>query len=87
MLGVLLSTRMRDSWSTGYCWFDYTARKSFDVDIIYWAALHEGGAGVESLDDKVRAEMESFTETKMEQLKLYKDECTARLFFSWGADM
>jgi hypothetical protein len=52
--------------------------KSFDVDAIYWAALHDGGAGVELLDDKARAEMESFTQTKMAQLKLYKAECTAR---------
>lgn len=73
-----LSTRMRDSWRTGRFWFDYAARKSFDVDTIYWAALHTDGAGVELLDDKARAEMESFTETKMEQLKAYKEECTAR---------
>ncbi|QKX58011.1 uncharacterized protein TRUGW13939_05131 [Talaromyces rugulosus] len=73
-----LSTRMRYSWRTGRFWFDYAARKSFDVDMIYWAALHNGGAGVELLDDKTRTEMESFTQTKMEQLKVYKEECTAR---------
>ncbi|GKZ25558.1 hypothetical protein AbraIFM66951_001330 [Aspergillus brasiliensis] len=58
--GPSLSTRMRDSWRTGRFWFDYAARKSFDVDIIYCAALHHGGTGVELLDDKMRAEMESF---------------------------
>ncbi|CAG7918904.1 unnamed protein product [Penicillium olsonii] len=36
------------------------------------------GAGVELLDDKARAEMEPFTQLKMEQLKAYKEECTAR---------
>jgi hypothetical protein len=30
-----LSTRMRDSWRTGRFWFDYAARKSFEVDMIY----------------------------------------------------
>jgi hypothetical protein len=76
--GPSLSARMRDSWRTGRFWFDYAARKSFDVDTIYWAALHNDGAGVELLDDKARAEMEPFTQIKMEQLKAYKEECTAR---------
>ncbi|CAG8036535.1 unnamed protein product [Penicillium olsonii] len=73
-----LSARMCDSWRTGRFWFDYAARKSFDVDTIYWAALHNDGAGVELLDDKARAEMEPFTQLKMEQLKAYKEECSAR---------
>ncbi|KAJ5158675.1 uncharacterized protein N7500_008326 [Penicillium coprophilum] len=76
-LGPSLSTRMRDSWRTGRFWFNYAARKSFDVDSIYWAALHDG-AGFESLEDKTRAEMESFTRMKMEQLEAYKEECAAR---------
>lgn len=76
--GPSLSTRMRDSWRTGRFWFDYAARKSFEVDIVYWATLHKDGAGVEWLDDKARAEMEPFTQIKMEQLKAYKEECTAR---------
>ena len=80
--GLSLSTRMRDSWTTGRFWFDYAARKSFDVDTIYWAALHKDGAGIELLDDKARAEMEPFTQIKMEQLKAYEEECTAR--FSSG---
>lgn len=77
-VGLSLSTRMRDSWRTGRFWFDYAARKSFDVDTIYWAALHRDGAGIELLDDEVRAEMEPFSKMKMEQLKAYKEECTAR---------
>lgn len=73
-----LSTRMRDSWSTGRFWFNYAARKSFDVDTIYWAALHNDGAGVDLLDNKAREELEPFKQIKMEQLKAYKEECTAR---------
>lgn len=69
---------MRESWRTGRFWFNYAARKSFEVDAVYWAALHDDGTGVELLDDKARAEMESFTQKKMEQLKAYKEECTAR---------
>ncbi|KAJ6103736.1 hypothetical protein N7486_003958 [Penicillium sp. IBT 16267x] len=76
--GPSLSTRMRDSCRTGRFWFDYAARKSFNVDTIYWAALHNDGAGVELLDDKARAEVESFPQIKMEQLRAYKEECTAR---------
>ncbi|KAJ5969494.1 hypothetical protein N7501_005742 [Penicillium viridicatum] len=76
--GPSLSARMRDLWRTGRFWFDYAARKRFDVDTIYWAVIHNDGAGVELLDDKARAEMEPFTQIKMEQLKAYKEECTAR---------
>lgn len=32
----------------------------------------------ELLDDKTRAEMELFVQTKMEQLKAYKGECATR---------
>ncbi|CAI7644285.1 unnamed protein product [Penicillium bialowiezense] len=73
-----LSARMRDSWRTGRFWFDHAARKSFDVDIIYWAALHQDGEGIELLDDETRANMEPFVQMKVKQLKAYKEECTAR---------
>lgn len=73
-----LSTRMRDSWRSGRFWFDYAARKSFELDAVYWAALHDGGTGIELLDDGARAEMEAFVGKKMEQLKSYKEECAAR---------
>ena len=75
--GPCLSTRMRDSWTTGRFWFDYGIRKSFDVDAVYWAALHDSSASVESLNDESRAEMESIKQMKMEQLEAYKEECTA----------
>jgi hypothetical protein len=72
-----LSTRMRDSWKSGRFWFDYAARKSFELDAIYCAALHDESTCIESLD-QVRAEMEPFIEKKMGQLKAYKEECTTR---------
>ncbi|KAJ4177528.1 hypothetical protein NW759_017424 [Fusarium solani] len=73
-----LSTRMRDSWRSGRFWFDYAARKSFELDAIYWAALHDGDTGIDLLDNEARAEMEPFIEKKMEQLRAYKKEVTAR---------
>ncbi|KAL8939465.1 MAG: hypothetical protein Q9211_002734 [Gyalolechia sp. 1 TL-2023] len=78
--GPRLSTRMRDSWSTGRFWFDYGIRKSFDVDAVYWAGLHTDNAGVNWLEDETLAEMESIEQMKMEQLKAYKEECAARFF-------
>ena len=76
--GPRLSTRMRDSWRTGRFWFNYGIRKSFDIDAVYWAALHDGRVGVDSLDNEARTEMESMRQMKMEQLKAYKEECAAR---------
>lgn len=73
-----LSTCMRDSWKSGRFWFDYAARKSFELDVIYWAALHDGGTGIELLDDQARSEMELLVEKKMKQLEAYKEECTTR---------
>jgi hypothetical protein len=82
--GLALSSRMRESWRTGRFWFDFAARRGFDVDMVYWAALHDDddGESVEVLEEAVRADMESFTRMKMEQLEAYKEECTAR--FSSG---
>ncbi|KFA53782.1 hypothetical protein S40293_01715 [Stachybotrys chartarum IBT 40293] len=73
-----LSTRMRDSWRSGRFWFDYAARKSFDIDVVYWAALHDEGTGIELLDDEARSELELFVGQKMEQLRAYKEDCTTR---------
>lgn len=80
-----LSTRMRDSWRTGRFWFNYAARKSFEVDNIYWNMLHDGGTAVQLLGDQTYAEMENFTQMKMEQLKAYNKECNAR-FFKAGSE-
>ncbi|EFY87339.1 hypothetical protein MAC_06574 [Metarhizium acridum CQMa 102] len=75
--GPPLSSRMRDSWRDGGFWFNYAARKSFELDAIYWAVLHHGSAEF-SLQEDV-AEIDKFTQTKMAQLKAYKEECDARL--------
>jgi hypothetical protein len=72
----LLSVRMRDSWATGRFWFDYGIRKSFDIDAVYWAALHEDGD--DALDEKTREEMEKLVDLKMDQKKAYDAECKAR---------
>ena len=72
-----LSTQMRDSWKTRHFWFNYAARKSMDVDAVYWSMLREDGAGVELLDEETRAEMEPFTRMKMMQLEAYREQCAA----------
>jgi hypothetical protein len=72
----LLSVQMRDSWTTGRFWFDYGIRKSFDIDAVYWAALHKDGDDV--LDDKMREEMEKLVDLKMDQLKAYDADCKVR---------
>ena len=73
---TLLSDRMRDSWATGRFWFDYGMRKSFDIDAVYWEALHKEGDDV--LDEKMEEEIEKFADQKMEQLKAYDEECRIR---------
>ena len=72
----LLSVRMHDSWETGRFWFDYGIRKSFDIDAVYWAALHKYGDDV--LDDEMKEEMEKLVDLKMDQLKAYDAECKVR---------
>jgi aminoglycoside phosphotransferase (APT) family kinase protein len=72
----LLSDRMRESWATGRFWFDYGMRKSFDVDAVYWAALHKEGDDV--LDERMEEEIEKFVDMKMEQLRAYDAECRIR---------
>jgi hypothetical protein len=72
----LLSDRMRESWATGRFWFDYGIRKSFDVDAVYWAALHEEGDDV--LDERMEEEIEKFVNLKMDQLRAYDAECSIR---------
>ncbi|KAH7309056.1 kinase-like domain-containing protein [Stachybotrys elegans] len=73
-----LSVRMRESWRCGRFWYNYAARKSFDIDAVYWAALHDEGTGIELLEDEARLELKPFVEKKMEQLRVYKEDCTAR---------
>ncbi|KAK1765060.1 hypothetical protein QBC33DRAFT_612748 [Phialemonium atrogriseum] len=73
-----LSARMRDSWESGRFWFNYAARKSMDIDAVYWNTLHEDGTEEELLDNETRVEMEAFVKTKMEQLETYREECAER---------
>ena len=76
--GLSLSTRMRDSWKTGRFWFDYAMRKSFDLDVVYWTALRMHDENVECLEDGLLPELESFIQTKLEQFKVYQEECSIR---------
>lgn len=73
-----LSAQMRESWRSGRFWFNYAIRKSFELDAIYWALLHDGRESMSPLDYETRGEMERHIETKMKQLKAYKQECTTR---------
>jgi hypothetical protein len=60
---------MRESWLTKRFWFNYAARKPFDVDVLFDNFLNEAGAGVESLDEEARAGLEPFVQMKMKQLR------------------
>jgi hypothetical protein len=70
-----LSNLMRESWLTKRFWFNYAARKPFDVDVLFYNCLSDGNAGIESLDEEVRAGLEPFVKMKMEQLKAYDEDC------------
>ncbi|KAM5352641.1 hypothetical protein ACJ41O_005363 [Fusarium nematophilum] len=69
-----LSDRMRDSWDSGRFWFNLASRCSFDVDEIYWEALHREGMGEAMLDSEVLAEKEAFLRRKREQFEKYRAE-------------
>ncbi|KAI4683690.1 uncharacterized protein J4E88_004867 [Alternaria novae-zelandiae] len=73
---VPLATRMRDSWTSKRFWFNYGIRKGWDVDVVYWSALHEPGD--EELSGDLEKEMSLIAEKKMEQLAAYEAECDAR---------
>lgn len=70
-----LSSLMRDSWLTKRFWFNYTARKPFDVDILFKNLLNKGTLGVESLDEEVRSGMKPFVQMKIKQLKAFDQDC------------
>jgi hypothetical protein len=73
-----LSSLMRDSWQSGDFWFNFAARKSLDVDAIFYTQLDRanfgGNAGVDLLDDDVQAGIESFVQMKKEQKQEYDQE-------------
>jgi len=73
---VSLADRMRDSWTSKRFWFNFGIRKGWDVDLVYWSALHEPGD--EKLSENLEEEMSSIVEKKMEQLAAYEAECETR---------
>ncbi|KAL2417785.1 hypothetical protein ABEF95_000272 [Exophiala dermatitidis] len=79
-LSSSLAARMRESWESGRFWFNYAMRKSFDLDVVYWTALrqHDDDDKVAALETEMRSEMEKFIKTKMEQFKVYEEECRVR---------
>jgi hypothetical protein len=77
-----LSHLMRGSWATRRFWFNYAARKPFDVEELFDYCIkgEEGGGvganvGIEALDEEAREGLEAFVEMKMGQLKAYDEEC------------
>jgi len=70
------SKLMRESWDTKRFWFNYAARKPFDVDAFFDKYLNESNAGIGSLDEDAREILEPFVEMKMKQLRAlsYDDE-------------
>jgi hypothetical protein len=45
------------------------------VELLFENCLNDDGAGLESLDDNVRAGLDPFLKMKMEQLKAYDKDC------------
>jgi hypothetical protein len=74
-----LSKLMRDLWATKRFWFNYAARKPFDVEVLFDKYLNESNAGIGSLSQDAREGLEPFVEMKMKQLRAYDDECSKTL--------
>ena len=74
-----LSRLMRESWDTKRFWFNYAARKPFDVEAFFDKYLNEDNAGIGSLDKHEREGLEPFVKMKMKQLRAYDDECSKTL--------
>lgn len=73
-----LSGLMRESWETKRFWFNYAARKPFDVEALFERCVG-GGVGVGALDERARAGLEPLVERKMAQLKAHDEECRKSL--------
>lgn len=69
------SKLMRESWDTKRFWFNYAARKPFDVEAFFDKYLNESNSGIGSLDEHEREGLEPFVKMKMKQLRAYDDEC------------
>lgn len=74
-----LSKLMRESWETKRFWFNYAARKPFDVQVFFDRYLNESNAGIGSLGEDACEGLEPFVEMKMKQLRAYDDECSKAL--------
>lgn len=75
-----LSDLMRESWSSKRFWFNYAARKPYDVEVLFRGALDEKTKGcIESLSPEAQAGLDDFIETKMTQLYAYIDDCKVLL--------
>jgi hypothetical protein len=74
-----LSTLMRESWATKRFWFDYAARKPFDVEVLFDSCIRCELDCAKSLDEEARMGLEPFIDIKMKQLRAYDDECTNTL--------
>lgn len=76
--GIPFSQLMRDSWESGDFWFNFAARKSLDVDAIFYTQLDRlhfrNNASLGLLNDKTQARLELFIQSKMEQKKAYDQE-------------
>ncbi|KAK2802798.1 hypothetical protein FQN50_007204 [Emmonsiellopsis sp. PD_5] len=74
-----VSELMRKSWASGEFWFNFAARKSLDVDAMFYHQLdmiyYGGKASVDLLDDKVRGDLESCVRRKMVQKRAYEEAC------------
>ncbi|KAH7394212.1 phosphotransferase enzyme family protein-like protein [Phaeosphaeria sp. MPI-PUGE-AT-0046c] len=74
-----LSKLMRESWDTKRFWFNYAARKPFDVEVFFDKYLNESDTGMGALDKDECEGLEPFVEMKMRQLRAYDDECSKAL--------
>lgn len=49
-----LSEHMRRSWESGDFWLNYTARKSWSFDLIYWAKIDKRFFGNGDMEDRIK---------------------------------
>ncbi|KAI9710765.1 MAG: hypothetical protein M1820_002598 [Bogoriella megaspora] len=70
-----LSDLMYESWYSKRFWFNFAARKPFDVEVFFKTRLNDSGADVHSLDTEAHAGLDKFIDVKMKQLRGYLDDC------------
>jgi hypothetical protein len=67
---------MRESWTTKRFWFNYGMKKSFDIDAVYWSALHDDDEDF-GTDEGLRAKLSEVEALKMHELAAYRKEWAA----------